>query len=86
MTLREMQSCSGCVFCIMTEIQYQHYVYICNLGLDEIFHERNHDKWDTLGCGSINEHPTTPCKARYTDEEMQKMLRVQHGDNCPLFM
>ena len=75
-TSREMQSCSGCVFCILTEVSYQDYVYICNLGLDEIFHERNHDKWDTLGCESINKQPTTPCKARYTDEEMQVMLGV----------
>ena len=76
MTSREMQSCSDCVFCILTEVSYQDYVYICNLGLDEIFHERNGDEWDMLGCESINKIPTTSCKARYTDEEMQVMLGV----------
>ena len=73
---REMQSCSDCVFCIMTEIQYQHYVYICNLGLDDIFHERNGDDWDTLGCDMVNKHPNVPCKACYDTDEIRTILGV----------
>jgi len=72
-----LQSCSGCVFCILTEVGYQDYIYICNLGLDDIFHERNDDKWDTIGCETINKHPDTPCKARYTADEIRAILYIK---------
>ena len=77
---RTMLSCEDCVFCKDVVDGYDDWSYICNLGLDEIFHKRNHTDIDydagLLGCMYINEHPTTSCKARYTDEEMQVMLGV----------
>lgn len=80
---RTMLSCEDCVFCEEVADTYKDvtsYSYICNLGLDEIFHKRNHTDIDydagLLGCMYINEHPTTSCKARYTDEEMRKLLGV----------
>ena len=77
---REMQSCSDCVFCIDVVDGYDDWSYICNLGLDKIFHKRNHTAVDIdaglLGCMDINQHPTTSCKACYTNEEMQTMLGV----------
>jgi len=75
---REMQSCSDCVFCMEFTEDRLTIRYLCNLGLDSIFHERNVEYSDVsgLGCKHLNIYPTTPCKARYTDEEMQKMLGV----------
>jgi hypothetical protein len=77
---RELLPCDDCVFCMGVVDGYDDHSYICNLGLDEIFHKRNHTAVDIdaglLGCIYINDHPTTPCKARYTDEEMQELLGV----------
>ena len=77
---RIMLSCEDCVFCIDVCDGYDERSRICNLGLDEVFYKRNHTAVDIdaglLGCMNINQHPTTPCKARYTDEEMQELLGV----------
>ena len=80
MTSCEMQSCSDCVFCMEFYDRLENRSYICNLGLDNIFHERNETldggMLSQIGCKRINIQPTPPCKARYTDEEMQELLGV----------
>ena len=77
---RKLLSCYGCVFCINVINRNDDWSYICNIGLDEIFHKRNHTTVDNdkclLGCIIINQQPTTPCNARYNDEEMQEKLGV----------
>lgn len=73
-TDRELLSCDGCIFC--TSFNYSDVTrYLCNLGLDDIFHIRNGDIHE-IGSKNINLTPTTPCKARYTDEEIQELLGV----------
>lgn len=77
---RTLMSCKDCVFCMEFYDGWENHSYICNLGLDEVFHKRNETLDDgtfsQIGCKRIDKHPTIPCKARYTDEEMRKLLGV----------
>lgn len=77
---RTLQSCSDCVFCIPHCDGYDEWSYICNLGLDDIFHDRNDTIYDRrynyLGCVIINKHPNVPCKACYDTDEIRTILGV----------
>lgn len=80
MTDREMLSCDGCIF-VDTFILGSRFSYICGLGLDTIFHNRNESIYDkgNLGCSKINMNPKDPCPGRYTDEEIQKKLGIDES-------
>lgn len=76
---RELLSCEDCVFCISFYCDWSvppTNRFLCNLGLDTKFHVRNGYEDMNIGCKIINSNPTTPCKARYTNDEIRKILGV----------
>jgi hypothetical protein len=76
---RMLMSCEDCVFCIDFYTSWSvppTTRFLCNLGLDTKFHVRNGYDDLQIGCKNINPNPITPCKARYTAEEMCKLLGV----------